>query len=260
MTRLRAAAHVHSDWSYDGSWSLQNLARAFGKRGYDLVLMAEHDRGFTEERWRAYGEACQRVSTDRVLVVPGIEYSDRANGVHVPAWGDLPFVGEGIATQDLLREIADRRGTAILAHPARREAWRRVTPEWLHLLQGVELWNVKYDGWSPSKPAARLLASERRLIPFVGPDFHTSRQFFPVAMVVEADGLTRRAVYEALAAGYCQPTVFRLPSRLLAREPLFSAMRGVEHVRARGAAAVKLRTRLGALRRSGGEGANDADP
>ncbi len=31
---VKAAAHVHSDWSYDGSWSLEDIAREFRRRGY----------------------------------------------------------------------------------------------------------------------------------------------------------------------------------------------------------------------------------
>lgn len=33
MTRIRVAAHVHSDWSYDGQWSLPKIAAAFGRFG-----------------------------------------------------------------------------------------------------------------------------------------------------------------------------------------------------------------------------------
>ena len=42
---LRAAAHVHSDWSDDGAWSLDAIARSFRRRHYDVVLMCEHSRG-----------------------------------------------------------------------------------------------------------------------------------------------------------------------------------------------------------------------
>ena len=50
MTRIRAAVHVHSEWSYDGSWPLTRIATAFSRRGYRAVLMAEHDRGFDAHR------------------------------------------------------------------------------------------------------------------------------------------------------------------------------------------------------------------
>jgi predicted metal-dependent phosphoesterase TrpH len=43
----QATCHVHSEWSYDGSWTLPRIAEAFGRRGSDVVLMSEHDKGFS---------------------------------------------------------------------------------------------------------------------------------------------------------------------------------------------------------------------
>ena len=37
-SRVRVAAHVHSDWSYDGTWSLSKIATTFARLGYDAVL------------------------------------------------------------------------------------------------------------------------------------------------------------------------------------------------------------------------------
>src|SRR6185312_13160507 len=98
MNPVRVAAHVHSEWSYDGTWSLSRIATTFARLGYRAVLLAEHDRGFDDERWLAYRAACQQASNWNLLLVPGIEYSDPANTVHVPVWGDIPFLGEGVET------------------------------------------------------------------------------------------------------------------------------------------------------------------
>ncbi len=51
---IRAAVHVHTDWSYDGSWDLEALARELKRRGYGAVLTAEHDRTFDAGRWARY--------------------------------------------------------------------------------------------------------------------------------------------------------------------------------------------------------------
>ena len=42
MKSLRVASHVHTSWSYDGEWALEDVARTFGRLGYDAVLTAEH--------------------------------------------------------------------------------------------------------------------------------------------------------------------------------------------------------------------------
>jgi hypothetical protein len=207
---LRVATHVHSEWSYDASWSLAALADAFASRGYDAVLMAEHDRGFDSARWDAYRRACAEASDERILIVPGMEYEDPSRVVHVPVWGEaMPFLGEGRETLDLLRDVRAAGGIAVFAHPWRRDAFSRYRPEWAPYLLGVEIWNRQYDGIAPN-PRGRAFAGEHGLRPFVSLDFHTRRQFFPLAMVLDLDGAaTTASVAAALAAGRCRPEMAR---------------------------------------------------
>jgi hypothetical protein len=79
-----ATCHVHSHWSYDGSWTLKDLAEKFSRRGCQVLMMTEHDRGFSPARLAEYREACVAASSQQLLVVPGIEYSDPAN----PYWAE----------------------------------------------------------------------------------------------------------------------------------------------------------------------------
>lgn len=256
MSTIRAIAHVHSDWSYDGRRTLDQVARAFGRRGYDAVLLSEHDRGYDADRWARYREACATASPPAgPLLVPGMEYSDAENLVHVPSWG-APFLGEGLATGDLLAALREAGGVGVLAHPRRKEAWRRFDPAWVPLLLGIELWNRKTDGFAPSLEARRLLAAHPGLVAFVGPDFHEPRQFFPLAMAIEIDGEgepSEAAILDALRARRCSPRVFRLPAEPFARGPAFVAARGAE--RARRATLRTLRRARARARRQGPSGA-----
>lgn len=245
MTPIRVAAHVHSSWSYDGSWTLSGLAAGFQRRGYDAVLMAEHDRGFDDSRWRTYREACAQASTADLVLVPGIEYSDPANTVHVPVWGDLPFLGEGLPSAELLREVERLGGVAVLAHPARRRAHGLLSPDLLDALSGIEIWNRKYDGYAPSPEGTELLARRPTLIPFVGLDFHTARQFHPLAMVLEVDGpVTAATVWAALSGGRARPTAFGVDALRLAHGPAAPAARSLEYGRRRAARSVRAVRRL----------------
>ena len=88
---VRTACHVHSTWSYDGKWPLQDLAKSFSRRGYRAVLITEHDQGFSESKRLDHRAACQKASDADILLVPGIEYSDPANVIHLLVWGDVPF-------------------------------------------------------------------------------------------------------------------------------------------------------------------------
>lgn len=233
MTRLRVAAHVHSEWSYDGRWELGAIARLFGRLGYDAVLMAEHDRGFDDERWGSYREACARASTDDVLLVPGIEYADAADRIHIPVWGDVPFLGEGVETGELLERAVDGGASAVFAHPARRRAAEGFDPDWGRHLLGVEWWNRKYDGYAPNPETGRALASHGTL-PFASIDFHTARQLVPLAMIVESDaGRTPRGLFEALRMRRLRPEAFGVPALRFTRGRGLRAARAVEGVRRR---------------------------
>lgn len=203
-----AACHLHSAWSYDGNWSLKALCATFRERGYNVLMMTEHDRGFTAAKYRSYREACAEVSSDTLLVLPGIEYSDPTNTVHVLVWGLTHFLGEGLPTGSMLEEIRAANGVAVLAHPSRRNAWRCFEPQWADQLVGMEVWNRKYDGWAPSKRAQALLRFGR-MIPFVGMDFHTSRQLFPLAMTVRIGGqISEEMVLQSLRSQCCHPRTF----------------------------------------------------
>ena len=231
---IRAAVHVHSDWSFDGSWPLAELVVELRRRGYGAVLTAEHDRGFDDERWLSYREACAAASDAAgIPVVAGIEYSDPENVVHVPAWGeDLPFLGEARPTAELIEEVAAAGGAAMLAHPGRRKAWARVDADSLARLVGIEVWNRKYDGWAPGALASNLCAANEGVVPFFGLDFHTSRQFFPLAMGIDA-GLTATPaeVVGALLERRCRPLAFGMAGERFMRGAGFGATRAAERSR-----------------------------
>jgi hypothetical protein len=201
------APHVHSEWSYDAHWPLPRLARLFRRLGYGGVLMTEHDRGFDQDRWDAYREACAAASSPSMVLVPGIEYSDPSNLIHVPVWGSDDFLGEGTATGELLERATAAGASAVFAHPWRGGADRAFDAGWADRLLGVEWWNRKYDGYAPRPEAGRALAA-RGAVPFVGIDFHTSRQLVPFAMVLELDGRpTVTAALGALRGRRCRPEV-----------------------------------------------------
>ena len=205
-----AASHIHSSWSYDGSWTLEALAFKFRAQGHQVLLMTEHDRGFTEDRFQQFRRACAAASSDQMLVVPGIEYSDADNRVHVLVWGLSSFLGESLPTNQMLDQVAAANGVAVLAHPSRRNAWKSFEPHWADRLVGIEAWNRKYDGWAPGKDASALLGAVAESIPFVGLDFHTARQSFPLAMALTVNhaNLTEESVVNCIRARECYPKVF----------------------------------------------------
>ena len=210
MTWIRAASHVHSDWSYDGKWSLTRLAGAFSRRGYRVVLVTEHDQGFDEARRLEHRAACCEANLPNLLLVPGIEYSDASNTIHLLVWGDVPFIGSKSEPERVLSAAADFGGVVVFAHPSRREAWKRFEPRWKDKLLGIEFWNRKTDGWAPSKRAWPLLNASG-CVPFAGLDFHQRSQFFPMSTLLETGSvIDEKTVLSALRGRRCKPKVFGL--------------------------------------------------
>jgi predicted metal-dependent phosphoesterase TrpH len=196
--------------SYDGSYTLEALSDKFSRAGYRVVLMTEHDRGFSPERLCQLRQLCDAASTRDLLMIPGIEYSDASNQVHILVWGDVPFLGENLPTGETLRRVKQAGGVAVLAHPFRRNAWQCFEPSWGEALAGIEVWNRKYDGWAPSRIAQDLQRSVGA-IPFVGLDFHTQRQSFPLAMAMDIEStVTERAVLDCIRARRVNPRVIGL--------------------------------------------------
>jgi hypothetical protein len=234
-----AVCHAHSDWSYDGSWKLEDLSAKFRAQGCRVLMMTEHDRGFTAGRLEDYRGACRKASSTDLLIVPGIEYSDADNRVHVLVWGPVPFLGENLPTSEMLEKVRAANGVAVLAHPSRKKAYQSFEPYWGERLLGIEVWNRKYDGWAPSETSPALLG-ECSAIPFVGLDFHTDRQSFPLGMALEMEGsVTEETVVDCLRARRCSARAFGASlDRSLLRAAL-PALRIAERSRQTAASVVK---------------------
>jgi hypothetical protein len=233
---IKAAFHVHSEWSYDARLTLEEIAELFAAERCDAVFMCEHDRGFDAARLQEYLAACSAASAAAPLLVPGIEYADPQDRVHVPVWGAVPFLGEGTPTTELLRAVAAHDGAAVLAHPVRRDAWRTFEREWLELSAGIEIWTRKWDGWAPNPRACRL-AAEHDLVGVAALDLHRPGQMFPLAMELQVDvpgsedPLSVEACVAALREGRCRALIGGRPATPLTRGGLGAAARSVERVR-----------------------------
>jgi hypothetical protein len=223
--------HVHSKWSCDGSWLLEQRSAKFGRQGYRVLMMTDHDLGFTPARLLEYRQACTRASSAEILLVRGIECSDAANRVHVLVWGDAPFLGEGLSKNEMLEEVKAANGLAVLANPSRGSAWTYFEPHWARQLLGIDVWNRKYDGWAPSQSSPALL-QKSSAIPFVGLDFHNHRQSFPLAMALELlAAVTEETVLQCLRSRKCYTRAFGVPvSHNLVRTAL-PALGAAEQVR-----------------------------
>ena len=180
MKGANVVIHAHSVWSYDGSWQLEQIARLFGRLGYDAVMMTEHDTGFGPSQFAEYRQACAEASTARCQLVPGIEYSSPDNDIHILTWGLDHFLAEHRPVLETLEQVHEKGGAAVYAHPIRREAWKKYDTRWTKYLSAIEMWNRKSDGVAPSQQAVKLSIGTG-LSAVVGMDFHRKNQIWPLS-------------------------------------------------------------------------------
>jgi hypothetical protein len=152
------------------------------------MFTSEHADSFDHDRWERYRQACLEAGSNEFLIIPGVEYSDPSNVVHLLVWGDIPFLGKMDDTERLLKTAYELGGLIVLAHPSRKNAWQKFEISWTPFLIGIEQWNRKVDGVAPSVEATILLDQCPTLLPFVGLDFHRINQFLPLAMTFEDGG------------------------------------------------------------------------
>lgn len=188
MTRsVNVVLHAHSLWSYDGHWTLAQIAEFFGSRGVDAVMMSEHDTGFDPARFGDYRAECASASTAKCTLIPGIEYSSPDNDIHILTWGLDHFLSEHRPVLETLHKVKSAGGVAIFAHPIRRQAYLKFEEAFVPYLDGIEVWNRKSDGVAPGKEAKALIANSG-LSATVGVDFHHIRHYWPLTHRVEISG------------------------------------------------------------------------
>ena len=184
MKLYRSLFHVHSDWSYDGMYSLESLREMFVRYRICIVMMSEHDRTFSQESWARYQEECRKVSDENITFIPGIEYSCPNNITHIGVWGDIPFMGAALSTEVLFKMLIGHNYFAVWHHPEYRDSCRKADLSFLKHIHGVEIWNRKADGMRPSRIAVELCV-KHNLLPFLGLDFHDNRQLFPLWNIIK---------------------------------------------------------------------------
>ncbi len=239
VSTLRLAAHIHSSFSDDCDWPLERIVRLLQCAGYHGALVCEHDRGMTNEHWRRIRLECDRLTQAGFLTIPGIEYQDPSHTVHVPVYGDIPFLGSSPHVADVLRRAADHGGVSVIAHPARRDAFRTIREEWLDAATGIEIWNRKYDGIRPNAWAMNQ-TYKHELVRFVSLDFHGPRQFFPLALTVPADGAASSVeILAMIRSGASRPSALGIDPELLMHGAGGTIFSSLEIARRRLAAVVR---------------------
>lgn len=199
---LKGISHVHSTFSFDGKLEIDRLHSFFASRGFDFVLMSEHVENLDLPRMQQIHDACRQVSDERCALIPGIEIDD----LHILIFG----IARPESYDGHLAFAADcrRRGALIvLSHPVKIR--KGIPADVLPMLDGVEIWNTRYDGRQTPRLANQNLFDKLRqvspgLVAVCGMDFHNYSDFADISMQVESSSREPAAILEAIRSGRFQ--------------------------------------------------------
>lgn len=198
----RGALHIHTIFS-DGQEPLERWAELLKAADMDFIAVSDHAESFDDVRMREYVALCRSLSEEDFLVIPGLEFSLFGGEMHMLGYGITERL-RATGLEELVGAIQGAGGLAVLAHPA-RGAFNLISGA-IDKLNGIEVWNGRYDGrYSPRPDSVQLLrqvrAANSRAWAFCGIDLHRMEHLIKLWVEVEADALEPRAIIAALAGG-----------------------------------------------------------
>ena len=173
MISIKGVIHVHSLYSYDGVKSIEEIKKLFKKVGIDFIILTEHIEGLDNSKLISFISDCKSLSENDFIIIPGLEFKCE----------DIEILGLNISKNfkysgldELISQIQKNGGLAILAHPYKYKSTINSIFSSLGKLNGVEIWNSRYDGSSPRVNNIILLKKLRlnksNIFAYEGLDFH----------------------------------------------------------------------------------------
>jgi hypothetical protein len=200
MPLTKGVLHVHSRFS-DGEESLERVVEVLKLAGMRFAAVSDHAEVFDDRRMEDYVKVCEELSGDAFLVIPGLEFALKGGTIHILGYGITRRV-RFTSMDELVDGIHAAGGIAVLAHPPVGSI--NLIGSIKTKLDGVEVWNGRYDGTiAPRADSFQLLRRIRSLNPktaaFCGIDLHQLAQARKlIHMEVETETLNRQAIMNAL--------------------------------------------------------------
>jgi predicted metal-dependent phosphoesterase TrpH len=106
---MKADLHVHTNFSYDGISSPEEVVQAALDKGIGCICITDHEElgGIKRALRFAFGKD--------ILIIPGIEVSSRSG--HILGINIKRKIPAGLSASETVKEIKKQGGIAIAAHP-----------------------------------------------------------------------------------------------------------------------------------------------
>jgi len=204
MKEVKGIMHIHSAHSYDGKMELGELRETLIAHGFSFACMTEHTDSLTSGAARTFISECNELSDDKFIFIPGFEvpYLD----ARVLMIGARKFFGQAAHDVEALLAWREVTPVMILAHPTSNNF--QVDDTLQDLIDGVEVWNQRYDGALTLRPrSVRLLEDLRcqnELIATGGIDYHQREHLTGPATYMQVSILDEQVIVDKLTAGEFQ--------------------------------------------------------
>jgi|GEM_PF-587874 len=206
LLKMEGIFHIHSNYSSDGSLSLEELKSECLSRNIQFMVVTDHAEDFPPGKIKKFIDHCREISDRSFWAVPGLEFNiDREREVHLLVVGldGLPCEN---GTEAMLNKIREGKNTAlsVVAHLSRSNYY--IPPEYKNVINGVEIWNAAYNSrYLPDDKAIRLFADLKRvnkeLIGFGGLDLHDPSGFRELRMRLKDSCRTPKELLDHLKEG-----------------------------------------------------------
>jgi len=218
--RLKMDLHVHTVYS-DSSGRLEDIVRVAVERGLDGIAITDHNT------CEAAALAIRRYS-DRIIVVPGLEYDAREG--HLLALGLVEALPTGLSAPEISRHVHKRGALVVVPHPnipllgMGREEIEDLRPDAIETLNSA----MPFYNWLSRRNAR--LADSLRLPQTGGSDSHDGSCVGDSYTVIESDSRKMGDILKAIKDGRTTPEGRPSPmfyrARLMAGALLHRAMKG----------------------------------
>jgi predicted metal-dependent phosphoesterase TrpH len=205
MLMLRFDLHVHTDYSKDGTSSVENVLRAAAARGLDGIAITDHD---TTAGARHALEIVKNVAPG-LLVIPGEEVATRSG--HLIVLGITQDIPGGMSVEDTIKEARKLGGIVVVPHPYNRPRHGMRIPEGA---DAAEVYNSRHILGIHNRKATKK-ARELGLPGVAGSDAHHDSMVGNAITLINANKNIKE-VLEAIKQGKTSIDVKKTPVYLYA--------------------------------------------
>ncbi|MDO8092502.1 MAG: PHP domain-containing protein, partial [Candidatus Brocadiales bacterium] len=201
--RIRGIIHIHSNYSHDGTASIEAIVNEAKKHGYGFVALTEHAENMDENSMAGYIEHCKALQTPELMVIPGLEIPCN-NGTHLLAINVQKYI-TGYSVLEVSKEIKNCGGICIVAHPSANE--HNLSTEEIRYIDGMEIWNSRRrSGLTiPNLGAMRHLRRSRnknkKISLYCGLDLHELREMKSFWIEIPSYCKSKTEFLKALCSG-----------------------------------------------------------